>query len=297
MSFQLTTAFVDQFGANLQLLSQQKGSRLRALVDSETVKGEQAFFDQLGPTVARLRTTRHADSPVVSTPHARRRVTMGDYDWGDLIDGVDKIRTLIDPESGYVKSGSFALGRSMDDVVIEAATGTAYTGPKGLTPVVLPNTQIVGVQVGVTPAANTGLNVGKLIAAKSKFGKNEVEYNEGDLVMVVTQQQLDDLLNITAVTSADYNTVRALVKGEIDTFMGFKFVRTQRCLLDTATDFRTCFAFVKDGIRIGLGQDIQSRVTERADKCFSWYAYACMTLGATRMEEAKVVSILCDESP
>lgn len=294
MSYQITTAFVDQFGSNLQLLSQQMGSKLRNLVDSETVKGEQAFFDQLGPTEARLRTTRHADSPVVSTPHDRRRVTMGNYDWGDLIDGVDKIRTLIDPESGYSKNGSFALGRAMDDVVIEALGGTAYTGQRGATAVPLPNGQKVAVNLG---GSNIGLTLAKLIAAKSKFGKNDVDYNEGDLVMVVTQQQLDDLLAIDKVTSADYNTVRALVRGEIDTFMGFRFVRCQRLILDVASDVRMCYAFIKDGVRIGLGQDIVSRVTERADKCFSWYAYASMTLGATRMEEKKVVEIACDESP
>lgn len=295
MSFQITTAFVDQFSSNIQLLSQQKGSRLANLVESESVNGNQAFFDQLGSTEARLRTTRHSDSPLISTPHARRRCTMLDYDWGDMIDGVDKIRTLIDPAGKYTMNAAFALGRSKDDVIIEAATGTAYTGEKGATAVPLPNGQKVAVTVGTGSSA--GLNIAKLIAAKSLFGKNEVEYNEGDLNFVVTQQQLDDLLNITAVQSADYNTVRALVRGEVDTFMGFKFIRTQRLLLNTTTDVRTCFAFVKDGIRLGLGQDITTRVAERPDKCFSWYAYACMTLGATRMEEAKVVEVACDESP
>jgi hypothetical protein len=297
MSFQITTAFVDQFGSTLMHLAQQKGSRLRQFVESESVRGEQAFFDQLGSTEARVRTTRHGDSPLISTPHARRRVTMLDYEWGDMIDDQDKLRTLIDPANGYVQAGMWALGRSIDDVIISAATGTSYTGPKGLTAVPLPATQKIAVTIGGTGGASCGLNVAKLIAAKSLFGKNDVDVEAGNMTFVVSQQQLDDLLAVTEVRSADYNSVKALVRGEVDTYMGFKFVRTQRLVLDSTTDVRSCFCFVKDGIKLGIGADMVSRVAERADKSFNWYAYAKMTLGGTRMEEVKVVEVACDESP
>ena len=297
MSYQITTAFVDQFGSTLQMLAQQKGSRLRATVGSESVRGNQAFFDQLGSTEARIRTTRLGDSPLISTPHARRRVTMLDYEWGDMIDDEDKLRTLIDPANGYVQAGMWALGRAIDDVIIGAATGTAYTGVSGATAVPLPATQKIAVTVGGTGGASLGLNIAKLIAAKSLFGKNDVDVEAGNMTMVVSQQQLDDLLAITEVRSSDYNSVKALVRGEVDTYMGFKFVRTQRLTLDSTTGIRTCFCFVKDGIRLGLGQDMVSRVAERADKSFNWYAYAKMTLGGTRMEEVKVVELACDETP
>tara|TARA_R100001591_G_scaffold41493_1_gene52887 strand:+ start:1321 stop:1551 length:231 start_codon:yes stop_codon:yes gene_type:complete len=71
MSTQITTAFVQQFSANIQMLSQQKGSLLRNAVDSESVNGEKAFFDQVGAAAAVLRTSRHADTPLVETPHSR----------------------------------------------------------------------------------------------------------------------------------------------------------------------------------------------------------------------------------
>jgi len=291
MSFQITTAFVEQFGANLYMLSQQKGSRLRSCVDIETVKGEQAFFDQIGATEAIVRTSRHGDSPLVSTPHSRRRVGLADYEWGDMIDKEDKVRTLIDPANGYVQSGMYALGRSMDDVIIEAATGTAYTGKAGTTPVALPAGQIIA-------NGNTGLSITKLIQAKSLFGQNDVDIDDpmNKLYMVVSQKQLDDLLAEEEITSADYNTVKALVKGEVNSFMGFEFKRTQRLAIDS-DDIRTCFAFCKSGIKLGLGADMTARVAERPDKSFSWYAYASMSIGATRMEEVKVVRVDCDETP
>ncbi len=99
MSVQITTAFVNQFSSNIQMLSQQMGSLLRNAVDVETVNGEKAFFDQVGSAAAVLRTTRHADTPLVDTPHSRRMVTMSDYEYADLIDDQDKVRLLVDPTS------------------------------------------------------------------------------------------------------------------------------------------------------------------------------------------------------
>lgn len=52
MSTQITTAFVNQFSANVQMLSQQMGSLLRSAVDEESVTGEKAFFDQVGSVAA-----------------------------------------------------------------------------------------------------------------------------------------------------------------------------------------------------------------------------------------------------
>jgi hypothetical protein len=291
MSFEITTAFVDQFSANLYLLSQQKGSRLRSCVDSETVNGDEAFFDQLGLTEAQVRTSRHGDSPLISTPHDRRRCTMADYEWGDMIDKEDKVRTLIDPANGYTQSGMYALGRSIDDVIIEALGGTAYTGRRGATAVPFPAGQIVD------SGGSDALTIAKLIAVKSLFGVNDVDEEDPNnkLYFVVSQKQLDDLLGTTQVTSADYNTVRALVRGEINSFMGFEFKRTQR--LNVASDIRQCFAWAKSGVKLGIGRDITAEVAKRADKGFNWYAYASMTLGATRMEEKKVVRCDCNENP
>ncbi len=90
MSTQITTAFVNQFSSNITMLSQQMGSLLREAVDVETVTGEKAFFDQVGSAVAQVRTSRHGDTPLMETPHARRMVTMSTYEYADLIDDPDK---------------------------------------------------------------------------------------------------------------------------------------------------------------------------------------------------------------
>lgn len=80
MSVQITTAFVEQFKGNVYHLSQQKSSKLRRAVRVESVNGRNAYFEQIGATTARMRTSRHSDTPRMDTPHLRRRVSLNDYD-------------------------------------------------------------------------------------------------------------------------------------------------------------------------------------------------------------------------
>ncbi len=296
MSVEITTAFVEQYSANVRLLAQQMGSRLRSTVDVETVTGKNAFFEQIGSTAAQLRTTRHADTPRVDTPHARRRVSLADYDWADLIDNEDKVRMLIDPASEYARNAANALNRSMDDVIITAADGTAFTGVTGATSTAFDTNMVVDVQIrdpGVS-AADLGLNVAKIIKAQRLLDANEVDPMEPRFI-VWNARQKESLMNSTKATSRDYNTVMALVTGQIDTFMGFKFVHSERIGTDSNSDDKVLF-YAKSGIKLAIGADIGGRIDPRPDKNYATQVYAHMTIGATRMEETKVGYIECDPS-
>jgi len=286
MSTQITTAFVNQFSSNITMLSQQMGSLLREAVDVETVTGEKAFFDQVGSAVAQVRTSRHGDTPLMETPHARRMVTMSTYEYADLIDDPDKIRLLVDPTSSYARAAAMAMGRSIDDVVISAALGTASTGKTGSTSTALPSGQKIAHGSG-------GLTQAKLVSAKKILDQNSVDPSIQRYI-VVSPEQIEDLLNITSVTSADFNTVRALVQGEVDTFVGFKFIVSNRLNTDSDGN-RQVIAFAGDGIKLAIGKDVTGRIDERSDKSYSTQIYYCMDIGATRMEEEKVVEIACTE--
>ena len=283
MSNQITTAFVQQFSANIQLLSQQKVSLLRGAVREESINGEKAFFDQVGSTTAQLRTSRHPDTPLIETPHARRMVLTSTYEVADLIDDADKVRLLTDPSSTYAKAMAGAMGRAMDDAIITAATGAALTGKTGASSVALSNTIATG---------GTGLTIAKLVAAKKTLDEGSVDPSITRYI-AVSPEQIEDLLNSTTVTSADFNTVKALSTGEIDSFVGFKFIVTNR--LGLAGSDRACFAWAEDGLLLGVGKNVTSRIEERADKSYSTQVYYCADFGATRMEEAKVVQINCAE--
>jgi hypothetical protein len=288
MSTQITTAFVNQFSANVQMLSQQMGSLLRNAVDVETVNGEKAFFDQVGSAAAVLRTSRHADTPIVDTPHSRRMVTLSDYEYADLIDDQDKVRMLIDPTSTYSRAAAAAMGRAMDDVIISAALGSAKTGKDGSTT----TSFLAANQIAV---GGTGLTLAKLIQAKEKLDAGDVDPSIPRYI-AVSPKQITDLLGDTEVTSADYNTVRALVKGELDTYVGFKFITTNRLPLTTdGGNDRRVIAWAMDGLKLAVGKEPVARIDERADKSYATQVYYCMSIGATRMEEAKVVEIACNE--
>lgn len=287
MSSQITTAFVEQYSANIQMLSQQMGSLLRDAVRNESVVGKDAYFDQIGKVTAILKTSRHSDTPQIDTPHSRRRCSLADYEFADLIDQQDKVRLLIDPTSSYAKAAAYAMGRAMDDVIIAAALGSANTGVSGGTAVALPAGNIVAANTG-----GTGMNIAKLAAAKQILDAGDVDPSIKRHI-VVSPAEIADLLNNTTVTSSDFNTIKALVQGEIDSFMGFKFHVSNR-LVDNGAANTQCIAFAEDGILLGVGKDVTARIDERSDKSYATQVYYCQTIGATRMEEAKVVSVLAN---
>jgi hypothetical protein len=313
MSSEITVAFVKQFSSNIFHLSQQKGSRLQPLVRNEMQKGDSAFYDRIGSVTASVSSGRHADTVLSDTPHSRRRVTMDTYRHADMVDNADKIKMLIDPTNAYVESFMWAFGRAKDDVIIAAALGSAYGGVAGATAVAHSDSQKL---VSVASSAGANLNVQALRRAKKKFDEADVDESI-PRYLVCEASQMESLLSATEVTSADFNSVRALVTGQVDTFLGFKFVRSQRLAVDSSgedfsvttgqynpgggggtltSSYRRCFAWAQDGLLLSTGEDVKSRVSERADKNYGMQVFAEMSLGATRMEEEKVVEILCLES-
>jgi hypothetical protein len=291
MSFEITTAFVQQYRSNVQLLSQQKGSKLRGAVREESQTGKNGFYDQIGATTARKRTERHGDTPLISTPHDRRRVSLVDYDWADLIDDMDKIRMLIDPASSYALNAAYAMGRAMDDEIIDGFTCTAYTGEEGDTAVTFPATQQIDISGTIT--------IAYLLLAKEMLDAAEVD-EDIPRFFLCSANVLSDLLVTTEIKSADYNTVKALVKGEVDTFLGFKFLRSERLPLNRTTTGggsgdRSCFAWAKDGVLMAVGQNPTAKISERDDKNYSTQVFYSQSIGTTRMEEVKVVEVICQE--
>jgi hypothetical protein len=269
------------------MLSQQKGSLLRSAVDVETVVGKNAFFDQVGSALAVKRTTRHADTPQMDTPHARRRVSLVDYEYADLIDNQDKIRTLIDPTSAYASAAAYALGRAQDDEIIAALSGTAYTGETGSTATALPVSQ------KITEGGTNGLTIAKLRSAKEILDAASVDPSIARYI-AVSPKQITDLLGTTEVTSSDFNTVKALANGEVNSFLGFNFIVSNR--LTSAASKRLCLVWAMDGCKMAIGQDLMTRIDERADKGYAHQVYVCQSIGATRMEEDKVVTIEAHEA-
>lgn len=296
MSINVPTHYAIQYSQNIQLLLQQRGSKLRGSVMTGSHTGKQASpVDQYGAIVAQRVTSRFAPMGRVDAPADRRWVFPVDYDLPQLIDSFDKLRLLTDPASAFVENGSYAMGRAMDDEIIAAFFGTNQTGETGSTATTFAtSTQTVGVNTGGT-ASN--LNVAKLRAAKKILMANEVDLDNDPLTCIITSTEHDSLLNEIQVVSTDFNEKPVLVEGKVTRFLGINFITCER--LTTATDdqsgtSRQIPLYARSGMYLGMWNDISTEISRRNDlQGLPWQAYAYGTFGATRLEEKKVVRIWC----
>lgn len=305
MSLNIPVHYVQQYSTNLQLLLQQRGSKLRDTVTVGSYVGKQASpVDQVGAINAQQVVGRFQPMGRVDAPLDRRWVFPVDYDLPQLIDNFDKLRLLTDPQSTYATNGMYAMGRAMDDSIITAYFADAKTGENGGTTTSFGTTltsaggQNVGVGVG---GAASGLNVAKLREGKKKLMANEVDIDSDPIVCIVTATQHDNLLNEVQVVSGDFGwkDMPVLKEGKLERFLGINFKHCER--LTTGTDdaagtSRQIPLYAKSGMHLGLWNDIQNSIDQRNDlQGKPWQLYSIGTFGGTRLEEKKVVRVWCRE--
>ena len=286
--------FTTQFDSNWKHLVQQKNSKLKEYVTLDSIEGKEKSYNQLDATSMTQITDRSGDTRITNQAMAKRWIRPQQYDCAKLVDEFDEqfLGEVVLPTSPIIQSHGAAYARTCDKIIIDALGGTAYTGTTGTTATTLPAGQKIAANYVESGAvANSGLTIAKLRAAKFLFDSNEVDEEE-ERIMVVSAKQLQDLLRDDKITSADFNSVRALVDGTLNTFMGFKFRRSQQ--LPLATDIRSCFAYVKSGV-ILAERGLKTMMDVRPDLSHSLQIRSVASLAAVRMEEKKVVEIACDE--
>ena len=272
--------WIEQFKEGVIHLAQQKTSRLRSCVRAEMVMGNTLNVERVGATAMVAKTTRHTPTPILDVPHSRRKLVMKDFLWADLIDEEDQIRAKINYKGAYTMNAAMAAGRQMDQLIVDAALGNAID--EGGSNVALP----AGQQIAV---GGDSLTIAKLREAKYIMDQNEID-SEGRY-LYHSAEELQSLLSTTEITSSDYNTVKALVQGEVNTFLGFTFKRGE--LPPVATTTRSCFAFQKDAMVLGVGRDVVTRLDQRQDVSYAWQVFLAMSMQATRVQEEGVVQIDC----
>jgi len=214
-----------------------------------------------------------------------------DFDLPQLIDSFDKLRLITDPQSSYVQNAVKAAGRQFDRLICSAFTGTAKTGEAGSTSTVFTAANEIDVATG---GANSKLNVAKLREVKRLMMANHVDFDMEEAYVGITAADHDALLGEIQVVSADFNGGAAVLKdGKIMEFMGFRFIHCE--LIETilaGTNEVTLPVWVKSGMHLGMWNDIENSVDQRADlQGRPWQLYTIMTAGATRLEENKVYAI------
>lgn len=292
MSVNIPTHYVQQYSSNIQLLLQQRGSKLRNAVTVGSYTGKQASpVDQFGKVEMQAVSGRFNAMGRVDAPADRRWVFPSDFDLPQLIDSFDKLRLITDPKSAYVQNAVMAAGRQFDRLICSAFTGTAKTGESGGTSTSFTAGNEVDVATG---GANSKLNVAKLREAKRLMMANHIDFDMEEAFVGITAADHDALLGEIQVTSADYNGGAAVLRdGKIMEFMGFKFIHCE--LIETilaGTNEVTLPVWVKSGMHLGVWNDIQNDISQRKDlQSLPWQIYTIMTAGATRIEENKVYAI------
>jgi hypothetical protein len=294
---QIPEFFTTEFSANWNHLVQQKLSKLREFVVIDRVQGKEKKYNQMASVNMTQITARAQTTNITDTAMAQRWLRPLQYEKADLLDEWDAelLGEVSLPQSELVTNHAMAFARKCDEIILAAAVGTASTGATGTTNTVLPAGQKIAhdfVESGT--AATSGLTIAKL--RQAKFILDDADVDEDDpRIIAVSPRQLQDLLRTTEVTSADYNTVKALVAGQLDTFMGFKFRVVNKAFFTLASSRREVVAYVKSGLRMtDAGRRVH--VDIRPDRSHSLQIRTTASIGATRMEEKKVVQISCSEA-
>lgn len=285
-------------------LLQQQTSRLEDYVSvARDLSGKVVFFDQFGVLDFEEKTTRVGKTILDEAPTLRRSMRPRVFTKAIGYDEFDakQLGNMDVPVSKTIEGLRAAAGRRMDDVMITGFLGTNYVGEDGLQAVELGNAQTIAVNyVESGSAKDDNLTVAKLRATLQLLEENEAWHQDsshfGDqLVLAATSSQIMSLLRETEVSSYDFNNIKALVEGKIDTFMGFKFVRTQRLPI-TSGSVRTCLAWVKSKAQFGFWDDFKVKLSVRDDMDEALQVRAKFSCSATRLQEEGFVKIMCKET-
>lgn len=290
MSSTVPIAFQIKYLNDFIDLKDQKTSRLEhtVMTEPDELQGKFGYYDRLGSVEDVEIFSRYQDTQLVEPPHSRRRIGLRDFNIPMLIDKRDMRRfskSGMLPEK-YRQKGVQKYNRRKDQIIIRALLGSAYAIDEddAATEIPLPAGQYV-------PVAATGLTLTQLHQVKEKLDAIDPDDDDTYHFLFDSHHQ-QNLLKTTEVKSADYNTVKALVNGQVNTFMGFEFIRTQQLPLD-ANGNRLCTGYIAKSVGVAWGQDIDVDIGPRRDKNNATQILVDYALDGTRVEDECVVAVPC----
>lgn len=291
MSFQITEAFVVQFGQGLMLRAQQIESRiaLSAFEQETGIVGTSRSTDFIGKRQPVRRVTRHGSTLHRDTPHERRWVDIAVYDDAELIDDPDKVRTITDPTNPYTQAMAAGFGRIFDEVAMDGAVGTTRTGVDGAGSSTAPT--VVTQEAGVV-----GMSIAKMITNKRILDAAEQPMDRN---WAITSRQIEDMLLLNEIRSSDFNTVRVLAEGGMNNYMGYMWKRVETPILKfrsgTTTKRRTVI-WVPQAVAMGWGTKLTFSVDRLPTMNNSTQIFASADFGACRKDDAGVIVQECHEA-
>ena len=279
MAVSLSNAFITLFDAEVKQAYQGKAQLVGAVRQRRGVEGSTVKFPKIGKGVAQLRVPQSDVTPL-NVSFSQVTCTLSDYNAAEYSDIFNQAKVNFDERQELVQVVSNAISRRQDQLILDALTASSTS----LT---------VANSIG---GSNTNLNVAKLREAKKLLDTNNVPPT--DRHMIIHANSLASLLSETSVTSADFNTVRALVAGEINTFLGFTFHvlgdRSEGGLAIDGSSDRSLFAFHKDAIGYGEGIAARTEINYVAEKT-SFLVNSVFSAGSVAIDDEGIVKITARE--
>lgn len=294
MSTEIEKHYVPTFKHNVELLAQQKKSRLESLVTVVPCEGlAVAVRDQYGLVNARRKTERHEDTKYSDTARSRRWLTPIEFYTAELYDESDLQRMLMDPQSPLIEVHTAAMNRAKDGLVLGAVFAAAPTGETATTGTTVYDTGndlAANLEDGSTAA---GLTPTKLIRLKGRLMKNKVDVDTEVPSLIMPTVAWEDLFGAATFTSADYNNNKPLVSAPTSiNYSGINLTQIEHADFPVnSTTEHYCPGFVKSGIVLGVWGGRQVTVQRLPGKVSSWEVKIIERFNAVRVEEAKVVRV------
>ena len=280
MSISLSNAFVTLFDAEVKQAYQGKAMLVPAVRQRRGVEGSTVKFPKVGRGVATVRVPQTDVTPL-NVGFSSVTLTLADYNAAEYSDIFSQAKVNFDERQELVQVVAGAMGRRQDQMILDAlaASSTSLT---------------VANSIG---GSTTNMNVAKLREAKRLLDKGNVPPDGRNII--IHANGLSNLLSETSVTSSDFNSVKALVQGDINTFLGFQFHvlgdRSEGGLAIDGSLDRVCFAFHKDAVGYGEGIAMRTEINYIAEKT-SWLVNEVFSAGAVAIDDEGIVKITCRET-
>jgi N4-gp56 family major capsid protein len=277
MAVGISNAFVQLFDAEVKQAYQASRALAGVTRERANVEGNQVKFPKIGKGTATVRVPQTDVTPL-NVSYSQVTASMSDYIAAEYSDIFHQAKVNFDERRELVQVVGNAIGRRMDQLVIDALNAAS-------------SASTVATSVG---GSGTNMNLAKLLAAKKALDAKNVPA-EGRC-MIIHANGLAALLDETELTSSDFATVKALSMGEIDTFLGFKFImlgdRDEGGLPLPST--RTNFAFHHDAIGLGISMNQKSEINYVPEKT-SFLVSSMFSAGAIAIDDEGIVKISSTE--
>lgn len=280
MSVSLSNAFVTLFDAEVKQAYQGAAKLVPAVRQRRGVEGSVVKFPKVGKGVATIRVPQTDVTPL-NVGFSMVTLTLSDFNAAEYSDIFSQAKVNFDERQELVQVVANAMGRRQDQLILDAlaASSTSLT---------------VSNDIGGT---DSNMNITKLREAKRLMDKNNVPPDGRNII--IHANGLANLLSETSVTSSDFNSVKALVQGELNTYLGFTFHvlgdRSEGGLAIDASLDRSCFAFHKDAVGYGEGIAMRTEINYIAEKT-SYLVNEVFSAGAIAIDDEGIVKITCRET-